>query len=528
MGKITKYLNQLIVGNVFDSPEILDLYSTDRSALRIKPKFVAFPESTEDIRKLMRFFNQIAAKEIPVTVTVRGSGLDETGADLGTGLIISTEKMNKMLEIDPRERLVRVQSGITLKELNTALSVSGLTIPIGGHDNETIGGLISNCPTDEYSAKYGGINNYVKRIEVVLANGEILQTMRYRKYAAAKKTTERSLEGDIYRKIAKLIDKNPKLIDKLNKSRTGHAGYPMIYDVMRRESMDLLPLFFSAQGTLGVISEVILRAVPIPKKPTRIVATFKTLEYAVDYMNTVQPLKPRELKIFDLKIVQEARESGKNLDGVIKKIEDGFVVYLTFDERQNYYLKKMSVIMDNFSRSGKFVLESPENQLILNEFENSLSTYLSGVRNGERVPVLTNFYLPGENLEFFIKDLDVLKEKLGIEMAIFGSYDTSIYSLRPKFNLEDEDYNKKMTTFLRAGAYIIKRQGGDLTGGGPEGRLKAVVTNTEISDSENKLYNEIKKLFDQNNILSPDIKLGAVSKFTLTHLRNTNSTRIML
>ncbi len=528
MGKITKYLNQLIVGNVFDSPEILDLYSTDRSALKIKPKFVAFPESTEDIRKLMRFFNQIAAKEIPVTVTVRGSGLDETGADLGTGLIVSTEKMNKMLEIDPRERLVRVQAGITLKELNTALSVSGLTIPIGGHDNETIGGLIANCPTDEYSEKYGGIYNFVKRVEVVLANGEILQTMRYRKYAAAKKTAERSLEGDIYRKIAKLISKNPKLIEKLQGNRVEHAGYPKVCDVMKKESMDLLPLFFCAQGTLGVVSEVILSAVLISRKPTRILATFKTLEYAIDYMNAVLPLRPRELKIYDLKIVQEARESGKNLDGVIKKIDDGFVVYLTFDERKNYYMRKMSAVMNEFSRSGKFVLDTPDNQLVINEFENSLATYLNGVRNGERVPVLTNFYIPGENLEFFVKDLEVLKSKLEINLELFGSYDTGIYSLRPKFDLEEEDYNKKMTTFLRAGSYIIKRQGGRLTGGEPEGRLKAVVTNTEMSDSEKSLYGDVKKLFDQNSILSPDVKLGAVSKFTLTHLRNTNSTKIML
>ena len=142
MGKITKYLNQLIVGNVFDSPEILEKYSTDHSALKIRPKFVALPESTEDIQKLLRFLNQIALKNIPVTATVRGSGRDEGGADLTSGLVISTEKLNRMLEIDTHERLVRVQSGITLRELNTALSVSGLTIPIAGHDGDTIGSLI--------------------------------------------------------------------------------------------------------------------------------------------------------------------------------------------------------------------------------------------------------------------------------------------------------------------------------------------------------------------------------------------------
>ena len=131
MGKIARYLNQLIIGNVFDSPEILEAYSTDRSILKIKPKAVALPESTEDVQKLMRFCHQLATKDIKFSATVRGSGLDEMGADISNELIISTEKLNKLLESDKRERLVRVQSGITLRELNTALSVNGLTIPIG-------------------------------------------------------------------------------------------------------------------------------------------------------------------------------------------------------------------------------------------------------------------------------------------------------------------------------------------------------------------------------------------------------------
>ncbi|MBR3138787.1 FAD-binding oxidoreductase [Candidatus Saccharibacteria bacterium] len=528
MGKITKYLNQLIVGNVFDTPEILETYATDRSVLEIKPKFVAFPESTEDIRKLMRFFNQIAAKEIPVTVNVRGSGLDEGGADLGTGLIISTEKLNKMLEIDPRERLVRVQAGMTLKELNTALSVSGLTVPIGGHENETIGGLISNAPVDDYMGKYGGISKYVERIEAVLANGEVLQTMRYRKYAAAKKTAEKSLEGDIYRKITKLIDKQKRLISSISKDEHNNIGYCNITNVLQKESWDLKPLFFGAQGTLGIISEVILRAIPISKKPARTVATFKTLEQAIEFMDAVSVLRPRELNLYDLKIVQEARDSGKNLDGVIRKLEDGFVVYLAFDERQNYYMKKLTAMRDKFPRNAKFIYESPENKLILNEFENTLANYLNNMRGGERVPVLTDFYLPPENLENFLKDLKILGEKLELDLALYGSYSSSVYSLRPKFNLEEEGYNRKMATFLRAGAYIIDRQEGKLTGGTPEGRVKAVVTNSEIPEPQKALYDEVKKIFDQNNILGADIKLQASSKFTLTHLRTTNSPRIML
>ena len=138
------------------------------------------------------------------------------------------------------------------------------------------------------------------------------------------------------------------------------------------------------------------------------------------------------------------------------------------------------------------------------------------------MPILTDFYLPRYNLENFLKDLKVLADKMELRLDLYGSYNTSIYNLRPKFDLEEEGFSKKATSFLRAGAYIIDRQGGKLAGGTPEGRLKAVVTNTELSEPKKKLYEEIKEIFDKNGILNPDIKLGASSKFTLTHFRDIN------
>ena len=528
MGKIAKYLNQLTVGNVFDAPEVLEEYSTDRSALKIKPKFVAFPESTDDIRKLMRFFNQLAVKDIKVAVTARGSGTSDTGSDLTNGVVISTEKLNKLLEIDTRERLVRVQSGITLRELNTALSVSGLTIPVDGRDEETIGGLISKNAVDECAGKYGGIDNYTERIEVVLSNGEVLQTERLKKYALAKRAADKTYEGEIYRKIAGIVKNNSQLLEKIANENKSLAGYPGIAKAPRKETLDLMPVFFGAEGSLGVISEVILKAVPIRKHPERVVATFKEISHAVRYAEEISALRPRKLNLFDLKIIMEARETGKNLDGVIKKLEDGFVVFASFDERPNVMLKKLMNMRDNFPRTAKFIYESVNDRPTLNEFENALPSYLNHVKNGERVPILTDFYLPRENIEGFLKDLKVLENKLELKLELFGSLSSSTYSLRPKFDLEDEGFNKKATMFLRAGAFIINRQGGELAGGSSEGRLKAVVSNTTMLEPEKNLYEDIKKVFDKNGILNPDTKLGASSKYTLTHFRSVNQPKIMI
>lgn len=526
--KVARYLNQLTIGNVFDAPEILEAFSTDRSVLKIKPKLVALPESTDDIRKLMKFCYQLALRDIKVPISVRGSGLDEMGADLSNGLIISTEKLNRLLEADKRERLVRVQAGITLKELNTALSVNGLTIPIGGHEMETIGGLISNCPSDNYAGKYGGIMNYVERLEVVLPNGDILQTNRLNRRMVDRKAKEKSLEGEIYRKISKVAKENEALIKEMRKNETGSAGYPTIAQAVRRNTLDLMPLFFGAEGTLGVISEVILRAVPITKQPQRVVATFEDFNVAQKFLDLANSLKPRELNIYDIKIIKTAEETGKRLSSITKKMDRGFVVFAQFDNRGRSRLRKIESVRKVLPASTQLITESNKTKAALDEFGNSLISFLNQCRTGERVPLLTDFYLPARNLGNFLADLKILENSLKLDLALFGSYSASNYSLRPKFNIEEKDFNKRATTFLKTGAYIINRQGGSLTGGSPEGRVKAIVTNDDFSEAEKNLYLTIKQIFDRYGILNPQVKLGANARFTLTHFRNTSSAKIMV
>ncbi|MBR3323995.1 FAD-binding oxidoreductase [Candidatus Saccharibacteria bacterium] len=528
MGKVAKYLNQLTIGNVFDAPDVLEAYADDCSALRIKPKLVALPESTEDIRKVMRFCYQLAAKGIKIPVTVRGSGLDEMGADLGNGLVISTEKLNNLLEFDKRERLVRVQAGITLKELNTALSVNGLGIPIGGHDNETIGGLISNCPSDDYAGKYGGIMSYVERIEVVLPNGDILQTNHISAHAATKKAKEKTLEGGIYRKVLAILKDNGELIKKIQKNNTGSAGYPTIAQVKKGGTIDLATLFFGAQGTLGTISEVILRAVPVKLQAKRVVATFEDFDTAQKFLDLANSLKPKELNIYDIKITKIAEDSGKRLSEITKQKETGYVVFAKFDDKSKSCIRKIIGIKKVLPKSSQLIAESPKNEAKLDEFENSLLSFLNSTRAGERVPLVTDFYLPAENLAKFLEDLKVLEKSLRLDLALYGSYSASNYSLRPRFKVEDRDFKQKAVAFLRAGSYIINHEGGSITGGLPEGRVKALVTNGAMDKTEKELYATVKQIFDRHGIMNPGVKLGTDPRFTITHFRTTSSSKFVI
>ena len=161
MNKIAQYLNQHTAGNVFDRASICEAYSTDHSILKATPRFVALPEDTEDIRKILHFCSRLKERDFSLPVSVSGGRHSKTGAVLGSGIHISMEKMNEIAEIDVRGRLVRVQAGITLGELNTALAMNGLTIPVETDPTHTIGGLIASAYEDGYAGKYGGKNQVV-------------------------------------------------------------------------------------------------------------------------------------------------------------------------------------------------------------------------------------------------------------------------------------------------------------------------------------------------------------------------------
>ena len=528
MSKITKYLNQLITGNVYDSPEILDYYSTDRSILKVTPKFVALPESTDDLRRLMKFFYQLSEKGLRVPIAIRGSGLDEMGADLSPGVVISTEKLNHLMEIDSRERLVRVQAGITLKELNTALSVNGLTLPVKANENETIGGLIANCPTDSYAAKYGGIMHFVERAEIVLTNGECIQTNRINKFSANKKAGEKTLEGSIYKELIKLTSEKAEFLKEYRVKNTSSAGYPTIAHIRHHDSIDLLPLFFASEGTLGIVSEVILRAIPIKKSTTRMIATFPKLSFATDFLKTLAKLNPRELDVVDIRIVKSVEESGKKLSAITKKLEGGYMVFASFDEKTKAAIKKIISASKALPRSTKVLLESEETASIFNEYENSILKYLNLPKTGERTPLLTNFFLPSQNLVDFAKDVALLEKNLRLELALFGSFTASNYSLRPALNIETPNFEKKVIDLLKAGDYIIKRHGGTLVSGTPEGRIKAMISNLEMSKEEREIFTKVKQIFDKNGLLGPDIKLGASTSFFSRHLRTTCPAKVVV
>ncbi len=515
MGIAVKHLNELITGNAFDSPKILKKYSKDASPLTIPPVLVVFPESVDDIKKILNFAVAKNDQRKSIPVTVRGSGQGTTGAALSEGIVISTAKLDKLLDIDARERLVRVQPGLTIKELNKILAVNGLCIPIYGHDDDTIGGLISTAPVDPYSGKYHGIVKYVRKLEVILPDGTTIKTRCIRHRAVERKISSKTTEGILYRNIKGLLSTYSNTINKISRDHIGMAGYPNITKVANKRSLNLTPLFFGAEGTLGIIDEITLKVVPKQKKRSRVVVTFHELHTAKHFLDTLSSLRPRRLEIYDNKFIHTAESTGKKTSGVINAIQKGYVIYAEFDEHRRIKLQKIRKLSPKLPSTAQLFIESPNNKSYLDDIEQLINGNLISISNTTPIPPIKDIFIPAWNLSSFINDISLIEDVLKLDLIFYGSYSTSNYHIIPNFDDASTITPQSIKTFYKGFLSFIEREGGSIAGGTPEGRTKAPITNANLSADERELYLALKHVFDPKDMLNPSAKLGASSDFAI-------------
>lgn len=519
LSKLANYLNQHVVGNVFDQPTILQTYATDRSILQAMPRLVALPENSEDVRKLLIFASQLAERGFKLPVTVRGTGRDKTGAAIGDGLVISLEKMDKIEEIDFRGRLIRVQPGITLGQLNAALGLQGFMLPVEYDHRTTLGGLIANCPTDDISHKYGGIFPYVERVEAVLPSGELVQFAQYNSHAVMMRASRTDAEGNLYREIEQILERHGDTILDRSTKPFDASGYANITKVRQGHGLNLLPLLFASQGTLSVVTDIILRVEVAKSAERRLMIEVHDLKTTERILNQIAEQDARSLKLYDLGIIRRAAAKGNKPSFFGQEIEPGVLIVASFDDRKRRALHKIQSIRTALPTGTVALAEDEHNSNDFAELQAAVLSFLNDDLAGERTPVLDDVYIPQYKLSEFFDGVREIGEILGQELLIFGSYLTSNYNVRPEFDCRSIDGRRLVIQFLRLYNNLVRSLGGSLTGGSPEGRVKAISTLEDMDAREKNLYLDIKNAFDPQNILNPDVKLGAELKSTIRHLR---------
>lgn len=520
MNKLAVYLNQHIDGVVYSAPNILEKYSRDRSILHYKPRLVALPANVMDVRRLVKFASQLADKGMNMPITVRGAGYSKTGAAIGSGIILSTERLRGIQEIDVRQRLIRVQAGASLAEIRTALDATGLELPVFGDSHETIGGLVATCAPASVNTKPSTILDFVEEMEVVLADGSLAHLRQISKGKAAKLGAEKNLEGKIYKGLTDWATKNAELVEKVKDAKENKAWYPGLKNTVTKRGVDLLAIFCGSEGTLGVITELILRVEPIFESPNYVAIPCANANEFAKAVELLESEKFTDILFYDTEIFCEIEKTGKSLKFFRKPSKDGYLLIANAkDDSRVKRRSKIRALGRKLPKSMRLILADENNIGEFAAVHENLIAYLSESNLEYRVPVVDQVYIPAENRAKFLKAVDDMAKDFSTTLPVYGSIDYNIYTVRPKLRPDDMDSYKSMIAFIRKYTKLVSEMGGYACGGAPEGRFLAPFLKVDVNPAIYALHKKVKDIMDPSGVFSDGVKTDADARLIFKHFR---------
>lgn len=529
MSKIASYLREHLVGEVTEAQNVRDFFSTDGSIFTVKPQIVIYPRTTDDVRKTARLAWQLADKGKALPITARGAGSDQAGAALGDGImVVFPAHMNKLLELDSKKMQARVQPGLIYRNFQDSLKTHGLFLPPypSSIDYSTLGGAIANNAAGERTVKYGATKDFVEGVEVVLSNGELIETRRLSKRELSHKKGLSSFEGEIYRAIDGLISDNKDLIklEKKNVSKNT-VGYNL-HDVKdSKGTFDLTPLFVGSQGTLGIVTEARFRVQANNMKRTLMVAGFSTIHDADSVIEDILKLKPAALEIVDENLLNFVEAHNPNqLKGLLEPPYPKIVLLIEFDDAgrgvQSKKMKKVTKIVKRVTDDFQ-ITDDYHDRDELWKIRHSAAALIAHTEGKKKaLPIIEDGIVPADKFTHFVDGIYKMFEKYGLQSAVWGHAGNANLHMQPFLDLSQLGDRQKVFKIMDEYYSMVLKLGGSTAGEHNDGRLRAPYLPQVYGEELYKLFEATKKIFDPKNILNPGVKIGVTREDQVNALRH--------
>jgi FAD/FMN-containing dehydrogenase len=536
VNKVASYLQEHVVGEVLTAADVRDYFSTDGSVFKVAPSMVVYPRNTQDVRKVMRFSWQLAEKGHVLPVTARGRGSDQGGAALGQGiLLVFPAHMNRLLELDVKQQLARVQPGIVFRSFQDTVESHSLFLPPypSSIDYSTLGGAIANNAAGEKSVKYGSTRDYVQSLEVVLANGEVIQTERISKKELERRKGLTTFEGEIYRQLDGLIMDNLELITQRASGphvSKNSAGYALAQVKRRDGSFDLTPLFVGSQGTLGVVTEAIVRLEPYNPRTTLFRINLPDLQDVTAVVDKLMALSPSALEVVDRNLLEFIEKvSPGRLKGLVDAPFPALVLLVEFDDvKDSLQYKKAKKAEKLLRQLGvNFVgTQNYEEQQRLWTIRHGAAVVIWHVEGTSKaLPIIEDGIVPRDKFPEFINSVYELFKKYNLQAAVWGHAGDANVHLQPFLDLAKLTDRQKVIKLMDEYYNLVVSMGGSTSGEHSDGRLRAPFLPKLYGQELYDLFCQVKKIFDPFNTLNPGVKVNVTLKDIVPLLRQEYSLR---
>jgi FAD/FMN-containing dehydrogenase len=516
---------------------ILDEYSYDTSIFKLKPKVVVFPKNVEEIKRLVNF-----AKENNLSLTCRSGGTDMSGGPLTDSiLIVFTKYFNKILEINPQEKYAIVQPGVYFRDFEKEIDKYNLMLPSYPASKEicALGGMIANNSGGEKTLKYGKTQNYVIGLSVVLSDGN---EYYFEKISAEKlqaKLSQQNFEGEVYRKIYKLLKENYELVQKSKpKVSKNSSGYNIwdAYGVNQEEWLNLNKIFVGSQGTLGIITSAKIRLVEKEKFSKLAVIFIKNLNQLPEFTNEILKLQPTSLEITDdhtfklfLRFAKEMA-SLLGVKGIFSKfkmflpeilltLKIGVPKLIILAEFTSNYEKEIQEKIEQTKaivKKYKFLVRVPKNEQETEKYwrlrRDTYKLLREKIKNLTASPFIDDFIIPPEKLPEFLPELYKILDSYKLIYTISGHLGDGNLHIIPLVNLKDEKQRENILEITDRVYDLVLKFDGLLTAEHNDGLIRGPYLEKEFGKEIYTIFQEIKNIFDSENIFNPYKKVTALKE----------------
>jgi len=411
-------------------------------------KAVVFPETNEEVSKLLRLCNE---HKIPVVPFGTGTSLEGNVVGNEKGITICLEKMNKILSVNVEDFDCRVQACVTKEQLNDYLREDGVFFPIDPGANAAIGGMASTSASGTMAVKYGTMKTVISGLTVVLPNGDIINTG-----SRTKKTS---------------------------------AGY------------NLTNLFIGSEGTLGIITEVQLRLSPIPESIMAAVCHFPTLENAVQ---TAQQVIQYGIPIARIEMLNKDQMGISIRYSKLKDIQEVPTLFFEFHGSETSNNENIKIVeeisKDNNGSSFKWAKDLEERNKLWRARWDVYYSVKALINNGRVYS--TDVCLPISNITECVNYAEEQAKKFGLRAPMVGHLGDGNFHVLLPFDPEKKEMYKKIREY---NDLLIKKAlelNGTITGEHGVGLHKKEYLLEEHGDNI-PVMKMIKRSIDQNNIMNP-------------------------
>lgn len=448
-----KALRAIAPGRVFPQNEISEDYSHDElGGISRMPEALVKVLCTEEVAAVMRY-----ASEHNIPVVARGSGTGLVGAAVAMhgGIMLETTGMNKILELDEENLTITVQPGVLLMELSDFVTEKGFFYPPDpGEKSATIGGNISTNAGGMRAVKYGVTRDYVRGLTVVLPSGETI-----------------TLGG------------------KVVKNSSGYS---------------LKDLMIGSEGTLGIITEAVLKLLPLPEKSVSLLVPFLSMERALGAVPHIIRAKtlPTAVEYISRDTILFAEDYlGKQFPD---KASDAYLL-LTFDggtdEQVESELIEAAELCLSLGALDVYIVDTEERK---KSVWDARGAFLEAIKASTTEMDECDVVVPRNRVAEFIKFTYEVANKVGLRIPSFGhAGDGNLHVYLCRDGLSEEEFKDRMSRAFDLMYERASKLGGVVSGEHGIGFAKKPYLQRQMGQTQMALMRGIKAAFDPQNILNP-------------------------